>query len=187
MKKIISLFTILLILLLTFSACSDSSADGASTPDPAPAVTAPPEPSPIPESSPEPTSEPEPAPPDSAHHSIVGWWSYAHGTRSTELHGTEEPSDFAYLDWLHPWAEILDDGTASFGFYGAFTGNLSPTGQHTFLLKNVVLNSEGMTDHLDDQWVSYDPSTGLLRHTFFQPYAEEYIHSYFERADGPPF
>ena len=190
MKKMVVLLTVLLALLLTLSACSESTQTADPTPTPAVASSPNPEssPAPAPIPTPDPAENPDPVPAENAHDMLVGWWSYVRGTASVARDGAQRPADFVYLDWLHPWAEISETGSAMFLFYGSVFGNLLPLSPYEFLLTDLILRSEGSVEHLDeDRWVSYDPSTGLLRYTFFNSHAEEYIHSYFERADGPPF
>jgi len=92
----------------------------------------------------------------------------------------EEP--LAY-EWLIPRMRIWNENTVTIWLYGRIDGELVQTGDYDFTITNIVLESEGFREYPEDeQWLNYNPETGILRYTRFNEFSEEYMHIYFERV-----
>jgi len=190
MKKMIFMFTMFALIGLTLTACSESApSEPAALPDSIPPEASP---SPTPELSPSPTPELNPSPTPEPEGSVllfdlVGFWLLSHATDETGA-----VVEVTYSDWLTHAIEIREDGSFSWHAYGALFGDLIYARDNHFTAVNLVATSEGETWYpdKDEVTISYDPETGLLRHTrvFGYPFDQIDIqHQYFVRTDVPPW
>ena len=184
-QKTILLLALFMLVSLALAACDIVDTPSVpmptpeSTPEPAPVATE----APIPEPTPIVTEAPAPEPAVleqavSEGVDIIGTWFYMMTIfGDAETQGRIDELSAAQI-------EIRGDNTLVAVFHSTIEGVLVPNGRYEFLLTEQVAVGEGQQWHPEDVTLQFDPSSGSLRWTLFNPYSEEYVHHYFDRARG---
>ena len=105
------------------------------------------------------------SPPDQPSNDIYGIWDYSHTTTSDE-NGAEKLYDIPELKIAPPYIEIGKGGLVICIFYESRKeGTLVVSALNAYTITDIKAQSEGSLYTADDDYLLYDPQSGLLRYT----------------------
>ena len=102
-------------------------------------------------------------------------WDYSYTTISDES-GAEKPYNIPELKIAPPYIEIDKEGRVICIFYESRReGTLVVSAPNAYTITNIKAQSEGSLYSADDDYLLYDPQSGLLRYTFSDTNARHYF------------